>query len=73
MLDLVRTTRVYTPETVAAMTSAFDKVCQSVSWKVIGNDDMRRKVASIILSHVDRGVRDHIRLSQLALDELTGT
>jgi hypothetical protein len=50
--------RTYSPETVAIMTAAFDRVCRSVSHRMNGNEDMRQTLALIIVRHVDRGVRD---------------
>ena len=73
MLHLVDTNRTYDPETVAVMTAAFDTVCQSVSTRTAGHDDVRRRLALIILRHVDQGERDASRLSQLAFREWSGT
>jgi hypothetical protein len=73
MLHLVTTNRTYDPETIAAMTAAFDKVCQSVSTRINGHDDVRRRLALIILRHVDQGERHPARLSQLAFREWAGT
>lgn len=55
------------------MSTAFDKVCRSVSAKINGDPDVRRHLALIILRHVDDGERDPLRLSELALNELAGT
>jgi hypothetical protein len=54
------------------MTAAFDRVCQSVSTRINGNGDTKRTLALIILRHVDQGVRDPTRLSDIAFRELTG-
>jgi hypothetical protein len=70
MLHLVETQRVYPPETVTVMTAAFDQACQSLPRAVNGNDDVRRKLALIILRHVDRGEHDPARLCELAFREL---
>ena len=70
MLHLVEPNRTYDPETVAAMTDAFDKVCRSVSKWMNGNDDVKQTLALIILRHVDKGVRDPQRLADIALCEL---
>ena len=75
MLDIVGSDRAYPPEVVMAMTSAFDNVCRSVSAKIhgdAGDADVRRRLALIILRHVDEGERDPARLSELALNELAG-
>jgi hypothetical protein len=76
MLHLVPNDRTYSPETVALMTAAFDRVCQSVSHQMNeknGNEDMRRTLALIILRYVDRGERDPELLADVALREWTGS
>ena len=73
MLHLVQLDRTYSPETIAVMTAAFDRVCQSVSNWMNGNDDVKKTLALIILRHVDRGERDAERLAELAFHEWTGT
>ena len=55
------------------MTAAFDRVCQSVSHRMVGNEDVRQSLALIILRYVDRGVRDSERLADVALREWTGS
>jgi hypothetical protein len=45
MLEWITLDRSYNPETVAAMTSAFDRVCRSLSISASGNEHVRRKVA----------------------------
>jgi hypothetical protein len=54
------------------MTAAFDRVCQSVSEQMNGNDDVKKTLALIILRHVDQGERDSERLADVALREWTG-
>jgi hypothetical protein len=76
MLHLVPNDRTYSPETVALMTAAFARVCQSVSHQVnekSGNEEMRRTLALIILRYVDRGERDPERLADVAFREWTGS
>ena len=58
--------------TVAAMSTAFDSVCRSVSPKINRDDSVRRRLALIILRHVDEGEHDPRRLSEVALNELAG-
>jgi hypothetical protein len=72
MLHLVQLDRSYSPETISVMTAAFDRVCQSVSKRMNGNDDVKKTLALIILRHVDRGERDSERLADAALREWTG-
>ena len=45
MLNLVPNGRIYSPETVAVMTAAFDRVCQSVSHRMDGNEATRQTLA----------------------------
>ena len=73
MLNLVPNGRIYSPDTVAVMTAAFDRVCQSVSHRMDGNEATRQTLALIILRHVDRGERDPKRLADVALQEWTGS
>ncbi|MGB6543532.1 MAG: hypothetical protein WBF03_21985 [Xanthobacteraceae bacterium] len=73
MLHLVRTERTYSPETVALMTAAFDRVCQSLSARMNSNEALRQTLAKIIVRHVDLGERDPVLLSDAAIRELTGS
>ena len=73
MLHLVPNDRTYSPETVALMTAAFDRVCQSVSHQINDNEDSKQMLALIILRYVDRGERDPERLADVALREWTGS
>jgi len=73
MLHLVQLDRSYSPETISVMTAAFDRVCQSVTEQMNGNDDVKQRLASIILRHVDGGERDPERLAETAFREWTGT
>jgi len=72
VLEFAVSDRVYPPETVAAMSAAFDSVCRSVSPKINRDDSVRRRLALIILRHVDEGEHDPRRLSEVALNELAG-
>jgi len=72
MLQLVETKRVCPPETLVVTTGAFEQACQSLPRAVNGIDDVRRKLALIILRHVDRGEHDPSRLSEVAYRELAG-
>jgi hypothetical protein len=73
MLHLVESERAYGPETVAVMTAAFEKACEYVSPPTNGDDEAHRKLASIILRHVDRGERDPRQLALAALREWAGS
>ena len=72
MLHLVKLDRSYSPETIAVMTAAFDRICQSLSRRMNDNDDVCRAVALVILRHVDQGESDPLRLSDVAFRELAG-
>ena len=72
MMHLVNADHCYPPETVAVMTAAFDRVCQSLSARINGNELVRETLALIILRHVDLGERDPVRLADVALRELAG-
>jgi hypothetical protein len=71
VLPLVEPQRVYPPETTAAMTAAFERLCASIP-KSVNGDDLRRQLALTILRHVDRGVQEPERLSEMALREFAG-
>ena len=55
------------------MTTAFDRVCQSLSPRINDNEAVREALAQIILRHVDLGERDPVRLSDVAIRELVGS
>ena len=73
MLHLVKMSRSYSPETIAAMTAAYDRVCQSLSTRINGNEDVMQSLALIILRHVDQGESYPARLSDVAFRELAGS
>ncbi len=73
MLHLVQLDRTYSPEIVAVMSAAFDRVCQTISNRMNNSDDVKKTLALIILRHVDRGERDAQRLAEIAFREWTGT
>jgi hypothetical protein len=58
---------VYDPETLKMMGAAFDTACQSFPPELKDHEGVRRKLALLILRHMDRGERDATRLSDLAL------
>ena len=58
---------VYDPETLKMMGAAFDTAWQSFSPDLKNHEGARRKLALLILRHMDRGERDATRLSDLAL------
>jgi len=73
MLHLVQLDRSYRPETISVMTAAFDRVCQSITEQMNGDDVIKKTLALIIIRHVDRGERDPARLAERAFREWTGT
>jgi hypothetical protein len=70
MLHLVKPGRSYSPETIAVMTTAYDKVCRSLSTRINGNEDVMQMLALIIIRHVDQGESDPVQLSDIAFREL---
>jgi hypothetical protein len=73
MLNVVKLDRSYSPEAIAVMTAAFDRVCLSLSPRINGDEDARRSVALAILRLADQGERDPILLADAAFRELFGT
>ena len=60
-------TYVYDPEALKTMGTAFDAVCQAFPPNLKHHEAARRRLALLILRHMDRGERDVARLSNLAL------
>jgi hypothetical protein len=58
---------VYDPETLTTMGAAFDAAWQSFPPDLKNYEGARRKLALLILRHMDRGERDATRLSDRAL------
>ena len=58
---------VYDPEALKTMGAAFDTVCQAFPPDMKHHEGARRRLALLILRHMDRGERDVSRLSDLAL------
>lgn len=71
MLHLVELERSYSPETVSIMTAAYDRICQSISKPMNGSDDVKKRLALIILRHVDRGECNPEKLAESAFREWT--
>ena len=60
-------TYVYDPDALKTMGAAFDSVCQAFPPHLKRHEAARRRLALLILRHMDRGERDVARLSNLAL------
>ncbi len=58
---------VYDPETLTTMGAAFDTACRSFPPDLKDHEGARRKLALLILRHMERGEHDARRLSDLAL------
>jgi hypothetical protein len=58
---------VYDPETLTTMGTAFDAACRSFPSDLKDHEGARRKLALLILRHMDRGEHDATRLRDLAL------
>lgn len=71
-MHLVAPDRSYSPETIAVMTAAFDRVCQSLSPRLSANEDVKCSLALAILRLVDRGERDPKILAEAAFRVLAG-
>jgi hypothetical protein len=69
---LVEKGRTYPPETVAVMTAAFDQTCRFLPKSIAETDEVRRKLALLIIRYVDQGGRDPMRLQERAARELAG-
>jgi hypothetical protein len=72
MLRWAKTSRAYDPETIAIMTMAFNKVCQSISAPMNDDEYVKRTSAQAILQLVDQGQRDPQAIAMTVLDQLTG-
>ena len=72
MLHLDQLDRSYSPETIAVMSGAFDKVYQFISNGMNDSDDGKMTLALTILRLVDEGERDPERLAETAFREWTG-
>jgi hypothetical protein len=70
MLHLVRVDRAYGPEIIAVMTAAFDRVCETQSSRMSGNDGIKQTLPLIILRDVDRGEHDPDWLFNISVHEL---
>ena len=58
---------VYDPEALKTMGAAFDTVCRAFPPDLRDHEGARRRLALVIIRHMDRGERDATRLSELAL------
>ena len=71
MLDLIDAEGSYSPETIAVMTVALDIACQYAANTIDRDEeDVRKKLALLILRHVQAGESDPARLAVLASSEL---
>ena len=61
--------RVYDPDVLKMMTSAFDRACGFLPADVRGNDTARKRLALLVIRHVDQGERDPLRISNLVRSE----
>jgi hypothetical protein len=67
MLSSHEIERVYGPDTLKTMTVAFDIAHRCLPVKFKENDRTRRKLALLILRHIDRGEYDPVRLADSAV------
>jgi hypothetical protein len=59
--------RVYDPDTLSVMAVAFDRACDFLPVQFRDSDQMRRKLASHIVRHVNDGESDPTRLADSAI------
>lgn len=62
---------VYDPEALRIMGAAFDAVCQAFPPDLKDHERARRRLALLILRHMDRGEHEAARLRDLALLDFT--
>jgi hypothetical protein len=58
---------VYDPDALKIMGAAFDTVCQAFPPDLKEHEGAKRRLALLILRHMDRGEHEVARLSDLAL------
>jgi len=59
--------RAYGPDTLKIITAAFDDAHECLPAEFQKNDHARRKLALLILRHMERGERDPARLAETAV------
>jgi hypothetical protein len=59
--------RVYGPDTLKIMTAAFDNAHQCLPAKFKENDHARRKLALLIMRHMERGEHNPVSLANVAV------
>ena len=59
--------RVYGPDTLKTITAAFDNAHECLPAEYQKSDQARRKLALLILCHIERGERDPVRLAETAV------
>ena len=59
--------RVYNPETLKMMTTAFDNAHKCLPKKLRESEHARHKLALLVMRHIGRGERDPVCLANLAV------
>ena len=59
--------RVYDPDTLQLMTSAFERACGFLPVAFRDNDRVRTRLASHIIRHINDGENDPVRLADSAV------
>ena len=59
--------RVYGPDTLKVMTVAFDSAHKRLPVEFRGNDRARRKLALLILRHIERGEQNPVYIADSAM------
>jgi hypothetical protein len=70
MLSSHNIERVYGPDTLKIMTTAFDNAHECLPAKFKENDRARRKLALLIIRHMERGERNPVSLATVAVLDL---
>jgi hypothetical protein len=59
--------RVYGPDSLKIMTTAFDNAHGCLPTQFRGDDRARRKLALLVIRHMERGERNPVSLADLAM------
>lgn len=59
--------RVYGPDSLKIMTTAFDNAHGCLPIEFRGDDGARRKLALLVIRHMERGERNPVSLADLAM------
>ncbi len=69
MLPFSDVIRIYDPDVLNVMTAALDQASQCLPADVKDSERARRRLALLVIRHVDRGEHDPSRISDLVVTE----